>query len=99
MEYHKTSNLDKHALGPFSRKQSHVMSKGVKFSAFALVSYICILKFDHNLISFLLSENVSANLNNSKHIVFKQLRIIKFIFYRTPRAGKTTLRKQLLRDF
>ena len=91
------SNLDKHALGPFSRKQSRVMSKGVKFSAFALVAYMCSLWFDHNLNSFLLSENVSAVLNNSKHITFKQLRIIKLIFYGTPRAGKTTLRKQLLR--
>ena len=36
-------------------------------------------------------------MNNSKHITFKQLRIIKLIFYGTPRAGKTTLRKQLLR--
>ena len=44
-----------------------------------------------------MSENVSAILNNSKHITFKQLRIIKLIFYGTPRAGKTTLRKQLLR--
>ena len=44
-----------------------------------------------------MSENVSAILNNSKYITFKQLRIIKLIFYGTPRAGKTTLRKQLLR--
>ena len=44
-----------------------------------------------------MSENVSAILNNSKHITFKQLRIIKLVFYGTPRAGKTTLRKQLLR--
>ena len=44
-----------------------------------------------------MSENVSAILNNSKQITFKQLRIIKLIFYGTPRAGKTTLRKQLLR--
>ena len=44
-----------------------------------------------------MSENVSAILNNSKHITFKQLRIIKLIFYGTPRAGKTTLRKQLVR--
>ena len=29
--------------------------------------------------------------------MFKQLRMIKLIFYGTPRAGKTTLRKQLLR--
>ena len=32
-----------------------------------------------------------------KYVTFKQLRIIKLIFYGTPRAGKTTLRKQLLR--
>ena len=44
-----------------------------------------------------MSDNVSAILNNFKHITFKQLRIIKLIFYGTPRAGKTTLRKQLLR--
>ncbi|KAL5491840.1 hypothetical protein EMCRGX_G017205 [Ephydatia muelleri] len=43
------------------------------------------------------TDNVSAILNNSKHITFKQLRIIKLIFYGTPRAGKTTLRKQLVR--
>ena len=53
--------------------------------------------FDHYLISFLLSENISSILNDYKHITFKQLRIIKLIFYGTPRAGKTTLRKQLLR--
>ena len=35
-------------------------------------------------------------MENYKDITFKQLRIIKLIFYGTPRAGKTTLRKQLL---
>ena len=35
-------------------------------------------------------------MENYKDIIFKQLRIIKLIFYGTPRAGKTTLRKQLL---
>ena len=35
-------------------------------------------------------------MDNYKDINFKQLRIIKLIFYGTPRTGKTTLRKQLL---
>ena len=35
-------------------------------------------------------------MDNYKDITFKQLRIIKLIFYGTPRAGKTTLRKKLL---
>ena len=35
-------------------------------------------------------------LENYRDITFKQLRILKLIFYGTPRTGKTTLRKQLL---
>ena len=41
-------------------------------------------------------KKISAILDNYKDITFKQLRIIKLIFYGTPRTGKTTLRKQLL---
>ena len=44
-----------------------------------------------------MSKKLSTILDNYKHITFKQLRIIKLIFYGAPRAGKTTLRKQLLR--
>ena len=35
-------------------------------------------------------------MNNYKDIKFQQLRIVKLIFFGTPRAGKTTLRKKLL---
>ena len=59
--------------------------------------YIRNVQFDHGFISSFLSDNLSAILDNSKHITFKQLRLGKLIFYGTPRAGKTTLRKQLLR--
>ena len=47
--------------------------------------------------SELLSDKVSAILENYNDITFKQVRNIKLIFYGAPRAGKTTLRKQLLR--
>ena len=43
------------------------------------------------------AEKVSSILDNYKDITFKELKIIKLLFYGTPRAGKTTLRKQLLR--
>ena len=47
--------------------------------------------------SELLSHKLPAILDKYKDVTFKQLRIIKLIFYGAPRAGKTTLRKQLLR--
>ena len=47
--------------------------------------------------SELWSEMVSKAMENYKDITFKQLRFIKLIFYGAPRAGKSTLRKQLLR--
>ena len=37
-------------------------------------------------------------MENYKDITFKELRIIKLLFYGTPRAGKTTLRKNLLQN-
>ena len=40
---------------------------------------------------------ISKVMANYKSVTFKQLQIIKLIFYGTPRAGKSTLRKQLLR--
>ena len=44
----------------------------------------------------LFKKKISSILDHYKDITFKQLRIIKLIFYGTPRTGKTTLRKQLL---
>ena len=44
----------------------------------------------------LFKKKISSILGNYKGITFKQLRIVKLIFYGTPRTGKTTLRKQLL---
>ena len=41
-------------------------------------------------------KKILSILDNYKKIAFKQLRIIKLIFFGTPRAGKTTLRRQLL---
>ena len=49
------------------------------------------------LSSELLSEKLPTILDSYKYVTFKQFRVIKLIFYGTPRAGKTTLRKQLLR--
>ena len=47
--------------------------------------------------SELLSDKVSAILDNYNAVTFKRVRNVKLIFYGAPRAGKTTLRKQLLR--
>ena len=44
-----------------------------------------------------LSDKLPAIWDKYKDVTFKQLRMIKLIFYGAPRAGKTTLRKQLLR--
>ena len=41
-------------------------------------------------------QKITSILDNYKHITIKDLKIIKLIFYGTPRAGKTTLRRQLL---
>ena len=41
---------------------------------------------------------MSGILAGYKHISFHQFKIGKLIFYGTPRAGKTTLRKQLIRN-
>ena len=44
-----------------------------------------------------LSDKLPAIRDKYKDVTFKQLRLIKLIFYGAPRAGKTTLRQQLLR--
>ena len=46
----------------------------------------------------IIAKKLSSILDNYKDITFKDLKIIKLLFYGTPRAGKTTLRKQLLGD-
>ena len=43
-------------------------------------------------------QTLSSILAGYKHISFHQFKIGKLIFYGTPRAGKTTLRKQLIRS-
>ena len=45
----------------------------------------------------IIAKKLSSILDNYKDITFKDLKIIKLLFYGTPRAGKTTLRKQLLK--
>ena len=44
-----------------------------------------------------LSDKLPAIWDKYKDVTFKQLRMIKLIFYGAPRAGKTTLRNQLLK--
>ena len=43
-------------------------------------------------------RKLSSILDSYQSITFKELKIAKLIFYGTPRTGKTTLRKQLLRS-
>ena len=45
----------------------------------------------------LIATKLSSILDNYKDITIKDLKIIKLLFCGTPRAGKTTLRKQLLK--
>ena len=52
----------------------------------------------HFSIDYVFKQKISSILDNYKDITFKQLRIIKLIFCGTPRAGKTTLRRQLLQQ-
>ena len=72
--------------------QETISYQNIKYSTNAEYSFRHIL-----LSSEILSERLPAILDTYKDVTFKQMKHVKLIFYGAPRAGKTTLRKQLLR--